>query len=149
MADAKSIGKGEVVQADRELIVRLQACRVFPSYSREVEYLIPAGLLADTIARLTAQPVTVASPGYEIPWQDAKAIAASVVQSACETDPADADHPNTILICTDDLETIVRNAVENHELKPPSYKATHVCGYPEHERLQHPSTVPTNGDDHG
>ena len=40
-----------------------------------------------------------------------KRIAAAVVQSACETDPADPDHPDTILITTDDLEIIVRNAV--------------------------------------
>lgn len=44
---------------------------------------------------------------------DAKAIAASVVQSACETDPADPEHPDTVCIEVADLETIVRAAVEN------------------------------------
>lgn len=47
-------------------------------------------------------------------WKDAKAIAAVVVQTACETDPADVDHPDTIFISTHDLEEIVRSAVENH-----------------------------------
>lgn len=40
-----------------------------------------------------------------------KLIAAEVVQGACETDPADADHPDTILITTGDLEAVVRTAV--------------------------------------
>lgn len=42
----------------------------------------------------------------------AKAIAAAVVQSACESDPADPEHPNTIAITCDDLECIVRTHVE-------------------------------------
>lgn len=41
-----------------------------------------------------------------------KAVAAKVVQDACETDPADPEHPNTIMISTDDLEMIVRQALE-------------------------------------
>jgi hypothetical protein len=41
----------------------------------------------------------------------AKAIAASVVQSACETDPADPEHLDTVCIGVADLETIVRAAV--------------------------------------
>lgn len=44
---------------------------------------------------------------------DAKNIAAAAVQSACESDPADPEHPDTICISTDDFETIVRCAVEN------------------------------------
>lgn len=43
----------------------------------------------------------------------AKAIAASVVQSACETDPADPGHPDTVCIDVADLEAIVRTAVAN------------------------------------
>lgn len=44
--------------------------------------------------------------------REAKAIAAAVVQSACETDPADPDHPETILISCEDLESLVRTHVE-------------------------------------
>jgi hypothetical protein len=44
--------------------------------------------------------------------RDAKAIAAAVVQSACETDPADPEHPDTILISCEDLESHVRMHVE-------------------------------------
>lgn len=43
--------------------------------------------------------------------RDHKAIAAAVVQAACETDPADAEHPDTILIRTGDLEAAVRDVL--------------------------------------
>lgn len=57
---------------------------------------------------------------------DFKAIAAAVVQSACESPPADHEHPDTILISTEDLETIVRVAVENHVEAMPAL----VCAEP-------------------
>ena len=44
---------------------------------------------------------------------DMKEIAASALQTACESDPADPEHPDTICITTGDFETIVRCAVEN------------------------------------
>jgi hypothetical protein len=52
----------------------------------------------------------------ELTLASIKAVAAGVVQSACETDPADPDHPDTILITTGDLETIVRARLENEPL---------------------------------
>ena len=44
---------------------------------------------------------------------DVKAIGASALQSACETDPADPEHPDTICITTADFEVTVRCALEN------------------------------------
>jgi hypothetical protein len=44
--------------------------------------------------------------------REAKVIAAAVLQSACETDPADPEHPNTIMITCEDLESLVRMHVE-------------------------------------
>lgn len=44
----------------------------------------------------------------------AKEIAASAVLSACETDPANPDDPDTIMLTTGDLELIVRGAVESY-----------------------------------
>jgi hypothetical protein len=44
--------------------------------------------------------------------RDAKTIAVEVLQSACETDPADPEHPDTIMITCGDLESIVRLKVE-------------------------------------
>lgn len=43
----------------------------------------------------------------------AKEIAASALQTACETDPADPEHPDTVMLTTGDFETIVRLAIEN------------------------------------
>lgn len=43
----------------------------------------------------------------------AKEIAASALKTACETDPADPEHPDTVMLTTGDFETIVRLAIEN------------------------------------
>ena len=56
-----------------------------------------------------------------VAWMYAKAIAADALLAACEGEPADPDHPNTISITTDDFETVVRCAVENWlETHPPA-----------------------------
>jgi hypothetical protein len=64
-------------------------------------------------ARFVPHQATQASDGG-VTEADSEAIAASVVRSACETDPADYHHPNAVVITMDDLEVIVRNTVENH-----------------------------------
>ena len=43
---------------------------------------------------------------------DAKAIAHDVVQSVCETDPADPENPNTVLVAMQDLYDIVQAEIE-------------------------------------
>ncbi len=53
------------------------------------------------------------------PPREAKTIAAAVVQSACETDPADPEHPDTILIACADLESLVRMHVESADERVP------------------------------
>lgn len=48
----------------------------------------------------------------------ARAVAADIVQGACETDPADPDHPDTVCITVSDLEWIARDRVERLALSP-------------------------------
>ena len=43
---------------------------------------------------------------------DAKAIAHDVVQSVCETDPADPENPNTVLVAMQDLYDIVQAEID-------------------------------------
>ena len=66
---------------------------------------------------LYAHPASQPSPDVvelrEAGWRVAKEIAASALQAACEADPADPEHPDTVMLTTGDLETIVRCAVEN------------------------------------
>lgn len=58
---------------------------------------------------LYAAPPTEAAPVMLC----AKEIAASALKTACETDPADPEHPDTVMLTTGDFETIVRLAIEN------------------------------------
>ena len=88
---------------------------------------------------LYAHPASQPSPDVvelrEAGWRVAKEIAASALQTACEIDPADPDHPDTVMLTTSDLETIVRCAVENWQetaafasiAKHPSSAATAVA----------------------
>lgn len=75
-------------------------------------------IVADRLAREQAQPRDLPAQdeveARNVTFRDAKDIAAAVVQSACESDPAPTDHPNTIQINVDELEVIVRVSVENH-----------------------------------
>lgn len=75
--------------------------------------LCPASVVGDTEAEAIAAWNTRATPSPSTDTLDAKAVAASVVQSVCETEPANPDHPDTVIIEVTDLETIVRVAIEN------------------------------------
>lgn len=103
-----------VIQADRECAVRIMADRWHARHQAEVlaghhDDWIPVQEVA--AHRLAQQPrATEAEP---VAWKQAKVIAAAVVQSACETDPADHEHPDTIAISTGDLEQIIRSVVED------------------------------------
>lgn len=51
---------------------------------------------------------------------EVKTIAAAALQAACESDPADPEHPDTICITTGDFEAIVRGEIENWlDTRPP------------------------------
>jgi len=57
-----------------------------------------------------ARPVEVAAG--EVTQAVIKEICAAVVLAACESDPSDPEHPDTLTITTEDLDTIVRSSVE-------------------------------------
>lgn len=96
----------EVTQADRELFISLwqptdelaEDVRNGRAFTGEVEEIARHRTQAEADAlEMAARPV-----------------AASALQTACETDPADPDHPDAILLTTGDFETIVRCAIENY-----------------------------------
>lgn len=97
----------------REAIIRIAKTAV-------QNHGVRAGLRSGEIAMDIAAQVLALIPraSDEVPAnpvgevREAKAIAAAVLQSACETDPADPEHPDTIMITCDDLESIVRMHVE-------------------------------------
>lgn len=59
-----------------------------------------------------ATPPVVEGGWVAVPSIDAKAVAEAVLQSACETDPADPEHPDTVILTCGDLESLVRFHVE-------------------------------------